>query len=141
MYMIVTGNLPFVGKNRHQVKESIINDDYKKPTGCSNECADLIKNLLEKNVSKRFSAEEALKHPWFDLEKDGKEMAKISEETLKSMKDYKGQTRLRKAAMTLLVKMTDDKEVADLRKEFERIDTDKSGFIDAAELRKAVQAS
>lgn len=43
--------------------------------------------------------------------------------------------------MRLLVKMTDDSEVAELRSQFEQIDADKSGLIDAAELKKAVADS
>ena len=40
--------------------------------------------------------------------------------------------------MNLLVKILDDREVAYLRDQFEKIDTDKSGLIDAFELKQAV---
>lgn len=34
-------------------------------TSVSNEAKDLISKLLNKNAKKRYTAEEALEHPWF----------------------------------------------------------------------------
>lgn len=42
LYMIITGNLPFLGKNRKEVQESILSGNFLLPTKCSPECAQLI---------------------------------------------------------------------------------------------------
>lgn len=40
--------------------------------------------------------------------------------------------------MNILVKMTNPKELEDLRKEFQKIDSDNSGMIELKELEKAL---
>jgi len=142
LYMIITGTLPFLGKNREQVKESILNSDFLRPENCSEECADLIENLLCKDVTKRYTAAQALSHPWFSSERDiPDEQILLSEDTLNRMRSFSDQTKLRKAALTLLVKILDDAEVAYLRSVFEKIDYDKSGLLDTTELKQAVKES
>lgn len=41
----------------------------------------------------------------------------------------------------MLVKIIDSTEISELRQEFEKIDTDHSGIIDAAELKQAIKTS
>ena len=61
--------------------------------------------LLTGDVEKRPYADEALKHSWFTTEsKDG---AAINKNVLNRLSNFKGVSKLKKAAMNLLVKMTD----------------------------------
>ena len=48
---------------------------------------------------------------------------------------------MKKAAMNMLVKMADAKQIESLREMFTTIDTDHSGMISAEELRKAIKGS
>ena len=48
---------------------------------------------------------------------------------------------LRKTAMSVLVKMLTAKEIGSLKKQFETIDTDHTGYIDAQELSNAMKKS
>jgi Ca2+-binding EF-hand superfamily protein len=43
------------------------------------------------------------------------------------------------AALSILVKMLNPKEIEKLRKEFEKVDTDNSGTIEANELKTAIK--
>lgn len=65
----------------------------------------------------------------------------VSKGTIQQMKMFNGNSKLRKAALCLLVKIVDTKEISHLREEFEKIDTDKSGLLDADEIRQAVRQS
>ena len=48
---------------------------------------------------------------------------------------------LRKAAMNVLVKHLDPKRISNLKFEFEKLDNDNSGFLEANELRQALKNS
>ena len=69
LYMFLVGRAPFDGNNNEQIINSIRTKDYNennpKLLTRSPEVRDLICNLLNKNIDKRFSAKEALNHEWF----------------------------------------------------------------------------
>jgi len=49
---------------------------------------------------------------------------------MKKLKEFKVSSTLKKAALNVLVKMLNPKEIDSLRIEFQKIDTDNSGFIE-----------
>jgi hypothetical protein len=65
----------------------------------------------------------------------------LNKEVITRLRKFKGQSKLKKAAMNILVKMTNPKDLEDLRGEFEKIDVDHSGFIEFKELEKALGSS
>ena len=70
LYVFMSGYLPFQGENRAEVFEKIRNASFhfhhKEFNDCSEEVIDLIKKLLQKDPKKRLSADEAIKHKWFE---------------------------------------------------------------------------
>lgn len=48
-----------------KVKEGKFTFDYIEWHSISNQAKDLVNKLMEKDINKRLSAEEALKHDWF----------------------------------------------------------------------------
>ena len=50
------------------------------------------------------------------------------------MKSYRGSSLLKKAAVNVLVKHLKTDQVRKLKEEFEKLDTDNSGFLEAKEL-------
>lgn len=56
LYMLVCGELPFMGSSTAQVFPKILECDYKKPTTCSQECIDLITKMICVDVNKRYTA-------------------------------------------------------------------------------------
>lgn len=85
-----------------------------------------------------------MEHKWFkDLLRQSQveRKAQAHEEDsaiLKSLKAYKRRSTLKNAAVNILVKHMDSKELANLRAAFEKIDVDGSGFIEIEELRMAM---
>jgi len=65
-YVLLTGCFPFWDKNNAILYEKIRRVEYGWPAGSeiSPEAKDLIRHLIEKNPEKRFTAEQALQHPW-----------------------------------------------------------------------------
>ena len=55
-------------------------------------------------------------------------------EVLENLKRYRNRSTLKMAAINMIAKQMASNEVADLRAQFQAIDTDKSGFIEIEEL-------
>jgi calcium-dependent protein kinase len=67
-YILLCGYPPFNGETDLDIFEAIKQADFNFPSRAwkhvSPEAKDFIKCLLRKDPRKRFTAEEALKHPW-----------------------------------------------------------------------------
>ena len=85
---------------------------------------------------KRFTGHKALKHAWFKMYDSNKGAAehKISHDVIKRLQSFRGVSTFKKAAMNLLVKTATEDEVKDLRAQFQAIDKDGTGMIQAQEL-------
>ena len=70
LYMALVGKAPFDGKDDdeiiHKIGKANYNNKDSKLLNHSPEVRDLLSKLLEKDINKRFSAKEALEHPWFE---------------------------------------------------------------------------
>ena len=70
LYMALVGKAPFDGKDDdeiiHKIAKANYNNKDSKLLNHSSEVRDLLSKLLEKDINKRFSAKEALEHPWFE---------------------------------------------------------------------------
>ena len=69
----------------------------------------------------------------------GEENDALDLDLLKNLKEFKSTSVLRKTAMSVLVKLLTAKEIGSLKKQFETIDTDFTGYIDAQELSDAMK--
>ena len=69
LYMTLVGRAPFDGKDDEEIIYKINSVDYNKNeprlVKHSSEVRDLVSKLLDKDTEKRYSAREALNHPWF----------------------------------------------------------------------------
>lgn len=111
----------------------------------SPECVDLLKKMLVVDRKKRIRTKKLLEHKWF---KDSLRKTKLqrlaSEEAMdteivKSLREFKGSSKLKKAALNALVKMLKPKDIEHLKEEFQKVDTDNSGFIEYKELEEALK--
>lgn len=125
LYLLVTGTYPFdsVSKNRTEVFNKIKAGQFSIPEAISaklsSECKDLIKRMIVVDKSKRISGDDALKHPWFErcLKKRDQPIL-IDESVLKKLREFKGSSMLKRAALNLLVKMLSSSDVETLREQF-----------------------
>ena len=146
LYILLSGYLPFGGDNAQEVFKKILkgqpNYEKKEWKKVSDEGISLVKQLLEVDPKKRLNAANALKHLWFSMNlkiEKGSEADKLDGNVVGLLKSFKGSSKLKKAAMNVLVKQLSNKEIDHLRVEFQKIDTGNTGFIDANELANAMQ--
>lgn len=89
----------------------------------------MIRRMLVVDTLKRITAEKALKDPWFEkftknIRCLSSEEDKLDPNILQRLREYRGVSTLKKAAMNLLVKMADHKDINELRNMFMRMDKD-----------------
>lgn len=119
MYLMVSGYLPFQGENRNMIYKKIQSASYhfnhKEFEKVSDEGKALIRRMLVVDTHSRITAEKALKDPWFEKftknVRIGSEEDKLDPNILQRLREYRGVSTLKKAAMNLLVKMADHKDI------------------------------
>ncbi|KAF9451606.1 Pkinase-domain-containing protein [Macrolepiota fuliginosa MF-IS2] len=65
LYCLLTGTLPFDDDDEAIMRNKIIREDFEDPIWLSLEGRDLIKNILQKDATKRIMIPQILTHPWF----------------------------------------------------------------------------
>ena len=66
LYIMLSGSLPFNKSKDHDLEYAILNNSVKEIKDVSNECNNLIKNILEKDPNKRYTCNQILEHPWLN---------------------------------------------------------------------------
>lgn len=91
--------------------------------------------MLNKNPKKRYNIKECLDHKWFDKARSNKN--ELDSKFLDNLSNIKRNCQLKTAALNLYVKYISNSQIKKIREQFEAIDTDNSGYIDAVELARA----
>ncbi|XP_010550413.1 PREDICTED: phosphoenolpyruvate carboxylase kinase 1 [Tarenaya hassleriana] len=68
LYTMLAGAPPFYGETAEEIFEAVIRGNLRFPPkifrGISSSAKDLLRKMICRDVSRRFSAEQALRHPW-----------------------------------------------------------------------------
>ena len=144
LYVLVTGTLPFDFEDDRDTCKAILRGKYSKEKqgwkNSSDEVRDLIERLLERDVSKRLSAFEALNHDWFKKMKTKNLLTKIDVDLLRkyvlNIKNYKYYTKLQHSVLAFIfhnLEPNDDIKAA--QKIFRIFDQNLEGTITKEELK------
>lgn len=141
LYVLVTGQQPFRGKDQEHVFEHISEGKYDvkllNRQKCTKQLKDLIKKILVTDPKKRISVDSALKHEWFTLfESKTDNNNIISRDIIHAIKNFQNQNLLQKEVLYYLAKIATDTEVQKLKQAFSIIDKDNSGEIEYEEIPK-----
>lgn len=121
LYIMVSSYVPFIGNNTRDVFKNIIEGNFHfnhmEFEKISDECKDLISNLLVVDPKKRIKGKDILKHPWLETYEASScdERNTIDPSILLSLQKYRKGTWLKRASMEILVKMVDQRDIANLR--------------------------
>ena len=155
LYLLLSGSFPFSLRNiEHEISNSPVCFPPHKWDKISISCKHFILKLLDKCRESRIQPAAALKHPWFEiLDKDeelhcetpspglARRARLIDKDLLLKLKKYRGVSKLKTAALSILVKTMSPQEIEPLKQLFQSIDKDKTGFIHVSELKDALEAS
>lgn len=148
MYILLTGKRPFIGRDDDQIIEKILFNSYNETLlkKYNKYTKDLLRKLLEKNPENRISAEEALNHKVFSLNKTKEILNEIHDEKLimkfiENLKHYKSDSILRETTLSYLVHNYPDlEEVNEACKLFDQLDKNGKGKITKSELLKGLSS-
>lgn len=88
--------------------------------------------MLVKDVTKRFSAEDAYNHPWVSDSVENLDVA-IAAEAFENMRRFMDAVNLKKATLIYLASKLPEKDIEELRKLFIQIDLNGDGRISGDE--------
>ena len=147
MYILLVGSVPFKGVNDNDNNASRENKkgryNTSNPTyqSLSENAKDLISKLLKYEPNERITAENALKHPWFNTD-DIRNIDYLDYEIIKgllsNLEKYKSSNLIKCSVMAYLVHINSNiKEYTDASKLFNSLDLDHDGKLDKTELKNA----
>lgn len=148
LYILLTKYPPFNGKNDEEIYEAIKLGEYDIESPpfdkISKQAKNLIQKLLEKNPTERLSAEQALKHDWFNRTKTKELLFSTAKKNIKKMLNtlctYKSNYKLQQVAIAFIVhNISQTEEVKRIFSAFQLIDENGDGRITKDELRKGLQ--
>ena len=144
MYMMLSGQPPFKGENDEEIYQSIkegkYNFDDEKWDEISKDAKDLIKNLLIKDINKRYSAKQALSHPWITKHRRNKVLDKNKlSEVVTNLRNYSAKLKLQQLTLAYIVHNLTSKEDCEfLREVFIIFDESGSGNLTKDQLIKGL---
>jgi calcium/calmodulin-dependent protein kinase I len=100
VYLLLSGNLPFMGRSQKELFRKIVagkyefNDDAWQDV--SEDARELVKKMLVLNPDDRITAKDALRHPWLRLSKDRLSMVML-QGTSQRLKTFNARMKLRSA--------------------------------------------
>jgi calcium-dependent protein kinase len=137
MYILLTGKPPYPGRDSETIIQYLRSQPFlltpAKTQLMSSHAADLLKQLLVINPSKRITAKQAMKHPWIKsrLERIPTDI----EQALNDLKTFNCQSKLQEAVRVFITsQITSHEDIKYFKKSFQIIDKDGNGKITKEEL-------
>lgn len=137
VYILLCGVPPFWAETEKGIFDAIIrghidftNDPWPKISGGAK---DLVKKMLNPNVSERLTAQQVLDHPWMKV--DGASDAPLDNAVLTRLKNFSAANKMKKLALKVIAESLSEEEIVGLRQLFKAIDTDNSGMVTIQELK------
>ena len=104
VYLLLSGNLPFLGRSQKELFRKIIAGRYEFKediwTEISDDAKDLIQKLLVLDPDERLSAKKALLHPWLKVPSDRLSRTNLLN-TSQKLKVFNAKMKLRSAIITV----------------------------------------
>ena len=144
LYVMLTGNFPFFGLTQQQLYENIKSGKYrtegKEYEAISQKAKDLIRKMLELNPTKRLSASDCLKTPFFEVLNNNKEtIPDLLHSVISNIYKLNAREKIQQATIGFIVHHIQySEQVEKLRNIFEFLDIDKDGELTHEEIRKAI---
>jgi len=138
IYLILTGRQPFEGIDQNDVYSKIAKGIYDKKIlkdyKLSNEIRDFISKLLVVKESDRMKSENAFEHPWICKYSSHNSTVIINDSILDSLRKFSKNNILQKEILFYLAKISNEKEILELKKAFDELDYKNTGILQLSEI-------
>ncbi|KAJ0477306.1 putative protein kinase CAMK-CDPK family [Helianthus annuus] len=142
LYMLLTGVPPFDGANDKEIFDAILKGDPDMESlpwpNIHENAQQLVKDMLSFDPKKRPSAAEVLDHQWL---KDNGVVHPLDKLIFKKIKQFRAMNKFKKVALKILMGMTSEEEIEELRKMFKSLDTKDEKVIPREKLEKSLARS
>jgi len=139
LFVMLAGTMPFFGASPSETKQAIGRGGFRmKPEVWSNvsaDAVDLVRNLLVVSPRKRFTALQALHHPFITRNNKGPQLSHSHVQVVDAFRKFGKSSEFHRAAMLMCAHTLTNDERRNLRDVFLDLDTDDSGTINVEELR------
>ncbi|KRX03976.1 Protein kinase-like domain [Pseudocohnilembus persalinus] len=145
LYVLLVGYPPFMGNTdeeiMHNVQTSKLQFNQKEWKHISQEAKNFIKQLMEKDINKRLSAEQALSSYWIKKYDNSQLSAKVQlKSCLKNLKVFRHKGKLQSALLTFIVnQLVTNQQKEDLLETFKQLDANNDGVLSREELIQGFQ--
>ena len=138
LYILLSGVPPFWAETEAGIFDQVLKgelDFHSEPwPNISESAKDLIRKMLNPQVSKRLKAHEVLCHPW--IHEDGVAPDRPIDSAVQSrLKQFSAMNKLKKIAIRVIAESLSEEEIVGLKEMFKMMDTDNSGEISFEELK------
>lgn len=140
LYILLSGYPPFGGANDWEILLAVKRGKYSFKGSEWKYVSDAVKDLLRNMlcpVERRYSAQDVLNHPWFEKESNDVK----GEINLSKLKDYVKSNRLKKVVLNYIVTQTEESEIKDLIRLFNKLDINGDGEITKDEFLKGLKST
>ncbi|CAL9121201.1 calcium-dependent protein kinase 24-like [Musa acuminata AAA Group] len=142
LYILLSGVPPFWAETEAGIFREILQghlDFESEPWPCISDSAkDLIRNMLNRNPKKRFTAHQVLCHPWIVDDRVAPDKP-LDSAVLSRLKQFSAMNKLKKMALKVIAESLSEEEIGGLKELFKMIDTDNSGTITFDELKDGMR--
>jgi calcium-dependent protein kinase len=143
MYVLLCGYPPFYGETDADVlaKVRLGNFSFNATDwkNVSEDAKNLIRLLLKMNPKDRYTAEQALNHIWIKNKAPKATNASISAGMFDNLKGFRGQNKLKKAALQVIANQLNEEQIKTLRDVFMTLDGNGDGKLTVNEMKEGIQ--
>ena len=143
LYIMLTGNFPFMGNNSHKLCENIKTGKYKKSgkeyKSISKEGKKLIEQMLTLNPKKRLNASQCLNSPFFTKfnNESFNEVSDLLPSVLSNIYKLNAREKLQQSAIAIIVHNIENEEFLHLKEIFDLLDINNDGHLTINEIKQA----
>jgi len=133
-YVMLTGRPPFNGQTNTDIFQNIIKKPLKFPhkVKLSKNFIEFCQLMLKKSPKRRMKLDKALEHPW--VQGKNTSNAKVAEDVIRVLRQFNQQSKLKKAITKTLATNMGSEPQKKIREQFDRLDKNGDGALDANEL-------
>ncbi|CAK74200.1 unnamed protein product (macronuclear) [Paramecium tetraurelia] len=144
LYILLSGETPFPGQNTEEIEKMIISQKFNMKQKIwktiSVQAKNLLKNLLQQNPTKRYSAQQALESEWIQRKSEvgSTEISALEMQSrLQHFSHFRCESKLVQATLHLMIQQNlTQEQQRQMRKTFQELDKNGDGKLSMEELKE-----